>query len=165
MWLHHKSGNVLMFDTSWGGMISCGCQYDDCQGQCAPRCTNAGPPDACPAVNDVGMDFGNAWYNDHHFHYGYYIYAYAVLAAFDPKWGAKNLEHILVMVRDIANPSKDDHYFPVHRHKDWYMGHSWASGIAVPGGKPNLSNPSPNPTPTPTPTPTSTPTPNPTPEP
>ena len=67
------------------------------------------------------MDFGNAWYNDHHFHYGYYIYAYAVLAAFDPKWGAKNLEHILVMVRDIANPSKDDHYFPVHRHKDWYM--------------------------------------------
>ena len=111
MWLHHKSGNVLMFDTSWGGMISCGCQYDDCQGQCAPRCTNAGPPDACPAVNDVGMDFGNAWYNDHHFHYGYYIYAYAVLAAFDPKWGAKNLEHILVMVRDIANPSKDDHYF------------------------------------------------------
>jgi len=138
VWLHHKSGNVLMFDTSWGGMISCGCQYDDCQGQCAPRCTNAGPPDACPAVNDVGMDFGNAWYNDHHFHYGYYIYAYAVLAAFDPKWGAKNLEHILVMVRDIANPSKDDHYFPVHRHKDWYMGHSWASGIAVPGGKPNF---------------------------
>ena len=84
MWLHHKSGNVLMFDTSWGGMISCGCQYDDCQGQCEPRCTNAGPPDACPAVNDVGMDFGNAWYNDHHFHYGYHIYAYAVLAAFDP---------------------------------------------------------------------------------
>ena len=61
-----------------------------------------------------------------------------MLAAFDPKWGAKNLEHIMVMVRDIANPSKDDHYFPVHRHKDWYMGHSWASGIAVPGGKPNF---------------------------
>ena len=26
------------------------------QGQCQPTCTNAGPPDACPAVNDVGMD-------------------------------------------------------------------------------------------------------------
>jgi len=138
VWLHHKSGNALMFDTSWGGIISCGCQFDDCEGKCKPTCTNSGPPDGCPAVGDVGMDFGNAWYNDHHFHYGYHIYAYAVLAAFDPEWGAKNLEHIMVMVRDIANPSKDDPFFPVHRHKDWYMGHSWASGIAVPGGKPNF---------------------------
>ena len=138
VWLHHKSGNALMFDTSWGGIISCGCQFDDCEGKCKPTCTNSGPPDGCPAVGDVGMDFGNAWYNDHHFHYGYHIYAYAVLAAFDPEWGAKNLERIMVMVRDIANPSKDDPFFPVHRHKDWYMGHSWASGIAVPGGKPNF---------------------------
>ena len=76
-----------------------------------------------------------------------------MLAAFDPQWGAKNLEHILVMVRDIANPSKDDHYFPVHRYKDWYMGHSWASGIAVPGGKPNFSKPEPNPNLNPNPNP------------
>ena len=38
-------------------------------------------PNPSPNPNQVGMDFGNAWYNDHHFHYGYYIYAYAVLAA------------------------------------------------------------------------------------
>jgi endoglucanase Acf2 len=30
---------------------------------------------------------------------------------------------------DIANPSKSDPYFPVFRHKDWYDGHSWASGL------------------------------------
>ena len=43
-----------------------------------------------------------------------------------------------MLVRDIANPSKEDPFFPQHRHKDWYMGHSWASGLAVPGGKPNF---------------------------
>ena len=64
------------------------------------------------------------------------------------------------MVRDIANPSKDDHYFPVHRHKDWYMGHSWASGIAVPGGKPNFPNPNPNPNPNRNPNPNPNPNPN-----
>jgi endo-1,3(4)-beta-glucanase len=143
VWIKQKSGNLLLYDASWGGLISCGCSYDDCMGKCKPHCTNhkAGAtsfPSGCPAMGDAGMDFGNAWYNDHHFHYGYHIYAYAVLAAFDPAWGKKNLENILVMVRDIANPSTKDPYFPVNRHKDWYMGHSWASGIAVPGGKPNF---------------------------
>eukprot|EP00966_Prymnesium_polylepis_P225204 5208955-Prymnesium_polylepis.1 len=118
-WLEHTSGNALAYDTSWGGLISCGCAYDDCQGTCKPHCTNGGPPDGCPTLGDAGMDFGNAWYNDHHFHYGYHIYAAAVIAAFDAAWGAAKLEAILVLVRDIANPSADDPFFPVHRHKDW----------------------------------------------
>jgi len=32
--------------------------------------------------------------------------------------------------RDIANPSPLDPYFTVVRHRDWFAGHSWASGIA-----------------------------------
>jgi endo-1,3(4)-beta-glucanase len=32
--------------------------------------------------------------------------------------------------RDIINPSTQDPYFPVTRCRDWYAGHSWASGIA-----------------------------------
>lgn len=34
------------------------------------------------------------------------------------------------MNRDIINPSEDDPYFPVVRCRDWFAGHSWASGIA-----------------------------------
>ena len=40
------------------------------------------------------------------------------------------LDEMLFYVRDIANPSMADQYFPVVRHKDFYIGHSWASGIA-----------------------------------
>ena len=29
---------------------------------------------------DPGSDFGNSFYNDHHFHYGYFIYTAAVVA-------------------------------------------------------------------------------------
>jgi endo-1,3(4)-beta-glucanase len=32
--------------------------------------------------------------------------------------------------RDIINPSPDDPYFPITRCRDWFAGHSWASGIA-----------------------------------
>lgn len=41
-------------------------------------------------------------------------------------------ERVLLLIRNIANPSEDDEFFPMWRHKDWYQGHSWASGIATP---------------------------------
>ena len=72
-----------------------------------------------------------AFYNDHHFHYGYHIYSAAAVAHFDPKWGRKYFEQVMLYIRDIANPSRDDASFPTFRQKDWYQGSSWASGIAV----------------------------------
>lgn len=39
-------------------------------------------------------------------------------------------------MRDIANPSGDDPFFPAWRHKDWYLGFSWASGVVTIEGKP-----------------------------
>jgi hypothetical protein len=39
---------------------------------------------------------------------------------------------VLLLIRDIANPSNDDLSFPEFRHKDWYLGSSWASGITFP---------------------------------
>lgn len=72
-----------------------------------------------------------AFYNDHHFHLGYHIYAAAAVAHFDPQWGRDHFEQVLLLVRDIANPSHDDAFFPTFRNKDWYQGSSWASGIAV----------------------------------
>jgi Glycosyl hydrolase family 81 C-terminal domain len=73
----------------------------------------------------------NAFYNDMHFHYGYFIFSAAVVSHFDPEWGRQMFERVLLLIRCIANPSDEDEFFPTWRHKDWFQGHSWASGIAV----------------------------------
>ena len=82
-------------------------------------------------VADSGADYGNGYYNDHHFHYGYFLYTSAVVAHYDNEWGSAWYSSIVTLLRDIANPSAEDEYFPVHRYKDWYVGHSWASGLFV----------------------------------
>ena len=74
----------------------------------------------------------SGFYNDHHFHYGYHVYAAAIAAHFDENWGRKHFERVVLLLRDYANPSERDRYFPVFRHKDWYQGSSWASGIPLP---------------------------------
>ncbi len=65
----------------------------------------------------------------------------------DKEWLKKWKGQILDFVRDYANPNENDPYYTVinffygnvtvlqmSRHKDWYMGHSWASGLFVFGG-------------------------------
>ena len=94
------------------------------------ECTNVFPN--CPAFNDQGLNFGNAFYNDHHFHYGYHVYSAAALAHFDSAWALELYEDVALLVRDYANPSDEDAAFPVFRNKDWYRGHSWAGGITNP---------------------------------
>jgi len=135
MWITGKTANQLVYDSNWGGIVSCGCMYDNCMGKCAPKCDNKGPP-SCPSLAAgafaAGMDFGNGYYNDHHFHYGYILYAAAVVAKYIPEWGKEYEEFALLLVRDVANPSKDDPSFPVYRHMDFYMSHSWAGGIFQP---------------------------------
>lgn len=77
-----------------------------------------------------GADFGNTYYNDHHFHYGYFILAAAVIGYLDSSWLTKtNIDYVNTLVRDIANPNSQDKYFPVSRNFDWYHGHSWAHGL------------------------------------
>ncbi len=34
-------------------------------------------------------------------------------------------------MRDIANPSTFDPFFPITRHKDWFLGYSYAAGLFV----------------------------------
>jgi endoglucanase Acf2 len=70
--------------------------------------------------------------NDHHFHYGYWIHAAALLGLYDPAWfqredGGKALAWL---IRDIATIDRADTKFPFLRHFDAYAGHSWASGQA-----------------------------------
>lgn len=83
--------------------------------------------------NDNNADFGSPLYSDHHFHYGYFIHAAAVVGYVDKyfggNWANENKDWVNSLIRDVANPSKSDSYFPVSRYFDWYSGHSWAKGL------------------------------------
>jgi endo-1,3(4)-beta-glucanase len=80
-------------------------------------------------TGNTGADFGNTLYNDHHFHYGYHILAASILGYLDPSWVKENREYVNILVRDVANPSSQDSFFPMWRNFDWYHGHSWAHGL------------------------------------
>lgn len=68
--------------------------------------------------------------NDHHFHYGYFIRAAGEIARLDPAWAKKWEPMVMLLIRDIASPSRSDTMFPYIRCFDKYAGHSWASGDA-----------------------------------
>ena len=128
IWLNGSAESPLLYDNKWGGIVMCGCDYN------GHGCNNAFPD--CPALVDAGSNFGAGFYNDHHYHFGYHIYAAAVVSKFDPLWCRSYYENVLMLIRDIANPSAADPHFPSFRHKDWYLGFSWASGIVTIQGNP-----------------------------
>ncbi|KAH6618035.1 glycoside hydrolase family 81 protein [Chaetomium sp. MPI-SDFR-AT-0129] len=97
----------LVYESAWGGIVS----------------------SATYSTGDTGADFGNTLYNDHHFHWGYFIYTAAAIGHLDPSWIDANKAYVNLLVRDIANPSTQDSYFPLWRSFDWFHGHSWAHGL------------------------------------
>ncbi|CCK67974.1 endo-1,3(4)-beta-glucanase KNAG_0A02850 [Huiozyma naganishii CBS 8797] len=99
----------LIYDTTWKGIISSG---------------------------DSSQDFGNSYYNDHHFHYSYHVIAAAIIVKVelslnnnDSPWLAQNKDWVEFLIRDYANASADDPFFPQFRSFDWFNGHSWAKGL------------------------------------
>ncbi|XP_013398156.1 uncharacterized protein LOC106164701 [Lingula anatina] len=104
-----SDGNKFRYDTVWGGLLL--------------RSGPAGQP-----INP-GASFGFPIYADHHFHLGYFLYAAAYYAKYYPSWANIHRERLTLLARDVGNPSKNDPYFPVVRHKDTYTGFSWATGI------------------------------------
>jgi hypothetical protein len=107
VWYQGSGIRNFKYDSVWGGVVG----------------SNPG----------AGNDFGASKFTDHHFHYGYFIYASAILAMFDPSFTAnpryKDMTDLLV--REIFNPDRNNTSFPFLRHFDVYEGHSWANG---PGG-------------------------------
>jgi endo-1,3(4)-beta-glucanase len=105
----NKQKFPLVYEEAWGGAAS-SASYD---------------------TGDSGQDFGNSFYNDHHFHYGYHVYAAAVIAYLDPTWleAGTNKAWVNTLVRDYADSITDDPYFPFSRNFDFYHGHSWAKGL------------------------------------
>ncbi|GAB5591706.1 hypothetical protein Unana1_06606 [Umbelopsis nana] len=100
---HHPGAG---YETGWGGVIN------------------------ADGWNNTWVDFGNAYYNDHHFHYGYFLYGASVIGRYDANWLSQNQVFLTHVARDIGNPSPNDPYYTVTRHMDFFAGHSWASGIA-----------------------------------
>ena len=66
---------------------------------------------------------------DHHFTYGYFAFAAAVLGSFDKGFVADYGPMVDLLVRDYANPSRTDKQFPYLRNFNPYSGHSWAGGF------------------------------------
>ena len=79
----------------------------------------------------VGLmsSFGSDEFNDHHFHYGYFLYAAGVLAADDPELAERWAPVMNLLAADLATKG-DSSYFPELRVFDAYASHSWASGTS-----------------------------------
>lgn len=105
-WLNRENSTGLLdYDSSWGGVVN--------------HCV----------LSDANCDFGQGKYSDHHFHYGYHVYAAAVVAKLDPSWANTYGNNVRWLIRDYANPYRTDPYFPRFRHFDFYNSHSWTSGL------------------------------------
>lgn len=83
-------------------------------------------------------DFGNACYNDHHFHFGYFVVAAAMLVKLRPEYASDVAftSYVETLIRDATNPSIEDSFFPAFRSFDWFDLHSWSRGVVPsPDGK------------------------------
>lgn len=85
------------------------------------------------ATGDITSDFGNTLYNDHHYHYGYWVYTAAILNYLHPTWSRIDELNAMtrLLLRDVATPSSADPYFPKFRAFDWYRGHSYSHGLTL----------------------------------
>ncbi|KAJ1422648.1 endo-1,3(4)-beta-glucanase, partial [Ochromonadaceae sp. CCMP2298] len=110
-WLLGDNSNSLNYDTTYGGLLT----------------TNG--------LADKQGDYGQGWYNDHHFHFGYFMHGAAVIAKLDPTWFevADRRQAIDAIAKDICNADPADPNYPFARHKDFFDGHSWASGLFTQG--------------------------------
>ncbi|MBO4665591.1 MAG: discoidin domain-containing protein, partial [Paludibacteraceae bacterium] len=82
----------------------------------------------------IGFDpsYDSDTFNDHHFHYGYFVYASAVLCLLDEDFRTNYGEMVREVARDYANwqRSADEPWF---RTLDPYCGHSFAGGLGNAG--------------------------------
>lgn len=68
--------------------------------------------------------------SDHHFHYGYFIMAAAIVAQWDPAWAKQEKWGGMVemLIRDVNSWKEDDPLFGRFKYFDPYEGHGWADG-------------------------------------
>ncbi|PRP74138.1 glycoside hydrolase family 81 protein [Planoprotostelium fungivorum] len=76
---------------------------------------------------------GPSIYNDHPSLYGYFLYGFSVMMKMDPTWAAPRKYLADEMVRDYANPSTTDHFYPVVRSYDFFHGNTWDNSFGAGG--------------------------------
>ena len=102
-WFTYSAGEqnrYFAYDSTWGGLLG---------------------------VKDD--EFGSHLYNDHHFHFGYFIYASAILAMYDDTFVKDYGQMVNLLIKDFANTDRKDKNFPYMRNYDFYSSQSWANGM------------------------------------
>lgn len=85
------------------------------------------------AMLGFDVSYDSDAFNDHHFHYGYFTYAAALLCMEDAAFAADYGEVLTLIAKDYANWDRDDRRFPFMRTLDPWCGHSWAGGMGDAG--------------------------------
>ena len=83
--------------------------------------------DGISSIIGLEASFGSDEENDHHFHYGYMLYAAAVVAENDKALADEIAPVVDLLAADIASAQATAD-FPQYRNFDPYSGHAWASG-------------------------------------
>ena len=73
--------------------------------------------------------YGSDAFNDHHFHYGYFTYAGALLCLVDADFAAKYGPLLKLVAQDYANWDRAERRFPFLRTLSPWAGHSFAGGV------------------------------------
>lgn len=81
------------------------------------------------AMVGYSTSYDSDTFNDHHFHYGYFTYAAALLALVDDDFRNNYGEMMTLIAKDYANWDRNDTRFPFFRTFDPWAGHSFAGGM------------------------------------
>ena len=101
-WLTYRPGEdsrFFAFVPKWGGLVGIAPSYD------------------------------SETFNDHHFHYGYFTYAGALLCLVDRDFARDYGPMLRLVANDYANWERGDPLFPFLRTFDPWAGHSFAGGM------------------------------------
>lgn len=82
-----------------------------------------------PGLVGTKVSYGSSTFNDHHFHYGYFTCASALLGAVDQEFLVKYGDLLRLIAKEYANGDRADRRFPFLRCFDAWSGHSYAGGL------------------------------------
>lgn len=81
------------------------------------------------AMIGYNTSYDSETFNDHHFHYGYFTYAGALLALVDDDFRVNYGPMLREVAKDYANWDRSDTHYPFFRTFDPWSGHSFAGGM------------------------------------
>lgn len=84
---------------------------------------------AWKALVGFQASYGSEQFNDHHFHYGYFTHAAALLGMYDPDFLRDYGPMARLVAKEYANWERSDTNFPFLRTFDVWSGHSQANGF------------------------------------